>query len=191
MKNLTILLASFLVFLCSCDNKRQNETHNSQSNLKLSPKWEAHTISPQNEIKSDFTTRNTNLYSIDYPKQWKIVSNPDQMTDVYVGDSEGNLGFTILFFDTEYSLSEVNNEGNANMKSAGAKIVFNNSITISGQTCYKTIYEYSIESMEIKQISYTLKKGNTVYNVKFGNNKKAIDNNITLIDNIISTFKIK
>ena len=144
-----------------------------------------------NDSNGAFVTRNTNYYSIDYPKEWTILTNPDQMTDVYLGDPDGKIGCTILFFDVDYSLSELNEEGNANMRNAGAKITSNQKININGKPCYKTIFEFSLGDTEVKQVSYLFKKDETMYSVKFGNDKKAIDDNIALIDKIMSTFKIK
>ena len=119
-----------------------------------------------NDSNGAFVTRNTNYYSIDYPKEWTILTNPDQMTDL-------------------------NEEGNANMRNAGAKITSNQKININGKPCYKTIFEFSLGDTEVKQVSYLFKKDETMYSVKFGNDKKAIDDNIALIDKIMSTFKIK
>ena len=138
-----------------------------------------------------FVTRNTNYYTIDYPKEWSIVTNPDQKIDVYLGDPEGKIGCTILFFDTDYSLYELNEEGNANMKNVGATIVSNKKVSINGQPCYKTIFEYSLGDMDVKQVSYLFKKDDTMFSVKFGNNRKEVDKNMALIETIISTFKIK
>ena len=138
-----------------------------------------------------FVTRNTNYYSIDYPRQWSIVTTPDAMTDVYLGDPEGKIGCTILFFDTDYSLSELNAEGNANMKNAGATITSSTKISINGQPCYKTIFEFSLEDTKVKQVSYLFKKDETMFSVKFGNDKKEIDDNSVLIEKIMSTFKMK
>ena len=144
-----------------------------------------------NGNNSTFTTRNTNYYSIDYPKEWSIVTNPDQMTDVYLGDPKGKIGCTILFFDVDYSLSELNEEGNENMRNAGAKITSNERINVNGCQCYKTIFEYSLGDTKVKQISYLFKKDETMFSVKFGNDKTEIDKNIALIEKIIATFKIK
>ncbi len=146
------------------------------------------------EEKTDddsFATRETKSYSIEYPKEWKVVLNPDQYTDVYLGDYQGKVGCTVLFVDTDYSINEIIEDGNTNMKNAGARVTSNKKLEINGVPCYKTIYEYSLSNMSVKQISYTFKKGNTMYNVKFGNNKQTIDANIALIDKIISSFKIK
>lgn len=152
-------------------------------------------IDGQNDDGEDnnntFVTRNTNYYSIDYPIEWSIVTNPDQMTDVYLGDPEGKIGCTILFFDTDYTLSELNEEGNASMKDAGATIISSTKISINGQSCYRTIFEFSLGDMKVKQVSYLFKNDETMFSVKFGNDKKEVDGNIALIEKIISTFKIK
>ena len=144
-----------------------------------------------NNMNGAFVTRNTNYYTIDYPKEWTILTNPDQMTDVYIGDSEGKMGCTILFFDTDYTLSEINEEGNVNMKNAGATIISNTKISIDGQPCHKSIYEFTLGDSKIKQVSYLFKKEETMFNVKFGNDKKEMDQNNALIEAIISTFKMK
>ena len=139
---------------------------------------------------TQFTTRSTDYYSIDYPLDWSVVIKPDPLSDVYIGDPEGNLGFTILFFHTEDSLSEINKEGNSNMTNAGAKLTYNNQKNINGQECFKSIFEFSVNYKTFKHISYTFKKNNTLFNVKFGGKKTIIDKNSALIENIIQSFKI-
>ncbi|MBQ8956991.1 MAG: hypothetical protein IJ057_00595 [Bacteroidales bacterium] len=84
------------------------------------------------------------------------------MTDVYLGDSEGKIGCTILFFDTDYSHSELNEEANANMKNVGATIISSTKINVNGQPCYKTIFEFSLGDTEVKQVSYLFKKDETI-----------------------------
>lgn len=142
--------------------------------------------------KSDnFVSRSTNYYSIEYPKEWKVLTNVDQMTDAYIGAANDLLGFTIVFFDTDYSLAEINEESNSNMRELNAKFSTNKKITINGQPCYKSVYEYDMAGKHLKNISYVFKKGETMYSVKFGSDPKEIDNNLGLIDKIINTFHIK
>ena len=147
------------------------------------------TTNTSSNTKDEYKTRNTNFYSIKYPTKWDILENPDEMTDVFIGNNE--LGFTVLFFDTDVSLSEINEEGNTNMRLAGAKVISNKKMSINGQSCYKSIYEFNVDNMDVKQISYTFKKKNTMYNVKFGNDKKVMNANNDLIEEIINSFKIK
>ena len=70
-------------------------------------------------------------------------------------------------------------------------MISNTKISIDGQPCYKSIYEFTLGDSKIKQVSYLFKKDETMFNVKFGNDKTEIDENNALIEKIISTFKIK
>lgn len=139
----------------------------------------------------NFSTRSTNYYSIEYPKEWKVLTNVDQMTDAYIGSPNDLLGFTIVFFDTEYSLAEINEESNSQMRQLDAKFSENKKTTINGQPCYKSVFEYEMAGRKMKNISYVFKKGNTMYSVKFGSDPKEVNDNIALIEKIIKTFQIK
>lgn len=139
----------------------------------------------------EFTVRNTDYYSISYPKAWSVLVNPNQMTDAYIGDSEGKIGCTILFFDTDLSIAEINAEANTNMKEVGAVVTSEKKTVVNGMPCYRAVYEFSLGDMEVKQISYMFKSGNTMYSVKFGNNREEINSNLPMIEKIISSFIIK
>ena len=130
-------------------------------------------------------------YSIDYPKSWTILEKPDQMSDVYIGDASGKIGFTILHFETDSSLKEVNEESNDKILQAGISVKKNNLININGLECYQTVMSFSVNETDVQQISYTLKMGNTIYNIKFGNDAKVINSNEDLINRIIYSLKIK
>ena len=114
-------------------------------------------------------TYSTKFYSIKYPKQWLVQEHLDEMTEVYIGSKADNFGFTIVRFETDYSLSEINAEGNKNAHQAGFRILENKQWEINGEKCYTTIQEISIQNQKVKHISYTLKKDNMLYNIKFGN----------------------
>ena len=139
----------------------------------------------------NFSTRSTNYYSIEYPREWKVLTNVDQMTDAYIGASNDLLGFTIVFFDTDYSLAEINEESNSQMRQLDAKFSENKKTTINGQPCYKSVFEYEMAGRKMKNISYVFKKGDTMYSVKFGSDPKEVNDNIALIEKIIKTFQIK
>ena len=113
------------------------------------------------------------------------------MSDVYIGSTNGKIGFTVLFFDTELSLSEVINMGNVDMKKAGINVVSNKIITINGQPCYKQVHEFWMNGNHVKHISYTFKKGQKIFNVKFGSLYNEVNANTALIDEIIGSFKMK
>lgn len=113
-------------------------------------------------------TYSTKLYSIKYPKGWKITEHLDEITEVYIGYQPDNFGFTIVRFETDYTLSKVNAEGNKNARQAGFIILEDKQMTVDGQKCHRTIQEISIQGQKAKLISYTFKKGNMLYNIKFG-----------------------
>lgn len=77
------------------------------------------------------------------------------------------------------------------MKNAGANLVSNTKLTINNQLCYKATYEFTLSGIAVKQISYIFKKDNTMFNIKFGNNKKYVDASNNLIEKIIATFNMK
>jgi hypothetical protein len=108
-------------------------------------------------------------YSINYPNGWDVIEQLNEMTDVYIGSKEDNFGFTIVRFETDYPLSEINTEGKENIKQAGFNVIENKLITLCGMKCYRGIYEIKLQGQSFRQISYTFKKGNMLYNIKFGN----------------------
>ena len=97
-------------------------------------------------------TYSTRFYSIKYPKGWQKQEHLDEMTDVYIG-----------------SLQEANAEGNTNIQEAGFRILDEKQMSVDGAKCYRAIQEISLQNQKIKHISYTFKKNNVLYNVKFGN----------------------
>ena len=113
-------------------------------------------------------TYSTRYYSVKYPKGWQIMEHMDEMTEVYIGYQPENFGFTIVRFETDYSLSELNAEGNENLRQAGFKILENKQMTIIGEKGYRTVLEITIQGQKVKHISYSFKKGDMLYNVKFG-----------------------
>ena len=111
------------------------------------------------------------------------------MTEVYIGYQPDNFGFTIVRFETDYSLSEVNVEGNENVRQAGFRILEEKQMKVDGVKCYRVIQEITIQGQKVKHISYTFKKGDMLYNVKFGSvTTKAQE---TLASEIIDSFHFK
>lgn len=150
-----------------------------------------YTTNHSNSNTGQFKTWNSQYYSIKYPANWRTLTNFDIMSDVYIGSANGELGFTVLFFDTDLTLSEVVNMGNVDLNNVGMNVVSNKMITINGQPCYKTIIEYWLNDYHVKQISFTFKKGQKIFNVKFGNLYSEVNANTVLIDEIIGSFKMK
>ncbi len=131
----------------------------------------------------------TSYYSIKYPKEWKIVENINEMTDAYIGSQLEDFGFTIVRFETDYSISEAHTEGNENVIQAGFRILNDKQITLAGVKCYKTLQVATVQGKEINHLTYLFKKGNMLYSIKFGN----LSNNEreTLADEIIASFRFK
>ncbi|MBQ8424312.1 MAG: hypothetical protein IJY36_08695 [Coprobacter sp.] len=162
-----------------------------QESLSIYNRERGNLSKKQNQSNDLFHIRNTDYYSIEYPKTWKIIAGINEMTDVYIGSENDKLGFTIVFFDTEYSLFDIYNESKSNMIAAGAKLVLDKKDTINGEPCFVLSFEYQIEHQHIKDISYIFKKNNTMFSIKFGTDKNEINTNAELIKTIINSFQIK
>lgn len=134
-------------------------------------------------------TYSTKFYSVKYPKQWQVMEHVDEITEVYIGYQPDNFGFTIVRFETDYSLSEINAEANKNARQTGIRILKEKQMKIDGAKCYRAIHEITIQGQKVKHISYTFKKGNMLYNVKFGS--VTTDSQETLATDIIDSFHFK
>lgn len=178
----------------SSDKIWQNELIDIAKHVYLSMKQciktEEHIIAKSETAKMPLSLSYSNkYYSIKYPKGWKKIEHLDEMTEVYIGSETDNFGFTILRFETDYNLSEINKGGNENIKQAGFKIAEDKMITLCGQKCYKAIHEVRVQKQKVKHISYTFKKGNMLYNVKFGSvTTKAQEE---LAGEIMKSFRLK
>lgn len=136
-----------------------------------------------------YNNRTTSYYSIDYPKEWVVIENPDNMSDVYIG--EERLGCMILMFEASESLEQINRISNASLEEGGFEIKSSQLVYINGQSCYKSIFEFNLRGVHYKQVSYTFKKGIMCYNVKFGNDKDLITSKRHVIDRMINSFRMK
>ena len=128
-------------------------------------------------------------YSISYPENWTSMNNV-QGADVYIGANDGSIAFTVLSFQTPYSLDEVMAEANSQAALAGWKKT-NTSTTLCGVKCYKSTITFTSNGMSVKQIQYTLKKNGFVYNLNFGNDATKVNANTSLISSIANSFIIK
>lgn len=60
---------------------------------------------------------------------------------------------------------------------------------VDGVKCYRAVQEISIQGQKVKHISYTFKKGEMLYNIKFGSvTTKAQE---TLAAEITKSFRFK
>ena len=114
----------------------------------------------QNKDKSDnnLLSYSNPYYSISYPKDWTIVNQPDEMSDVYIGKTDGSLGFTIVRFDTDATLAEIVSEARSNSELSGMAVKSSQSILINGIKCNKMVNEYEFQGILIKRLLITLKE---------------------------------
>lgn len=144
-----------------------------------------------NKTESEFKTYSNPYLSIIYPKEWSIVKNPDGMTDAYIGTQDETLGYTIVRFNTEASLSEIVQEAKNGARAGGMRISENNNTTIKSIPCNIMVNEFDYNGIAIKTIAYNFKKGDTFYSIKFGTQKKYVDANGDLINQIINSLELK
>lgn len=146
-------------------------------------------VSSKDTQKTISSVYSNKYYSIKYPKEWNFTEKLNEMTDVYIGSQTENFGFTIVRFETEYTLSEINANGNESIRQAGFRIKEEKPIILKGLKCYRAIHEVSVQNQNVKHVSYTFKKGNMLYNIKFGNVRTKAQE--TLASEIIETFNFK
>lgn len=131
-------------------------------------------------------------FSISYPSKWKIQENLDMHTEVYIGSEKQVLGFTVMrIYVLNQSLESVHNESLANLRNAGFNIIENKMIKLKAGNCYRTVLKARANGLNIKQISYTLKKGGYLFNIKFGSDEKAVNANTATINKIINSLILK
>lgn len=138
-----------------------------------------------------FKTYSNPHFSISYPKDWINVDQPNAMSDVYLGAPDESLGFTVVRFETDATLSEIVAEAKAGAQQGGMSVTGNKNIKLNGLNCNKMVCEFNYQGIPIKTVAYSFKEGNTFYNIKFGTKKAEVDANATLIDEIMNSLKIK
>ena len=162
-----IILLAIVIFISSCEKKEHRYVDTTKS----------YTMTD---------TYSNQWYSISYPLNWITEEVNNQSMDVAIGKKNGDIVLSILHIPTDYSLPEINNMGNEDLRKAGARILSNKKKVINGRSCYVTeIYLYQ------KQVSYTFKENGMMYNIRFTSPNNWMDNNKEEINKIIQSFKIK
>lgn len=131
----------------------------------------------------------TNLYSIKHPKGWQVVERFNEMTDAYIGSTTDDFGFTIVRFEIALPLAELNAEGNTDLQRGGIKILEDKLVEVAGVKCYRAVHEIVLSGQTVKHISYTFKKGDMLYNLKFGDVKTREKE--LLVADIVKSFRFK
>ena len=165
--------------LADCDRmiKKQNDIEEQNKNT-----------TGRNTTGDNYKLYSNSLYSIFYPADWKYKENINEMTDVYIGSESKGIGFTIVRIFTATSLEEANKEAISNAHMNGIAVSDNKLIRINGVNCYRNILNMSVNGIKVKQISYTLKKGDYLYNIKFGNDEKVVNAYLATIESIINSL---
>ena len=148
--------------------------------------------------KPTMKTYSSHLYSIQYPDNWIVTENLNEMTDVHIGSTEENIGLTILHFITEQSLEQIQKSSDNNMVEAGFNVVEKQELKINGAKVLETTYfkinadfdiiNDDIEKNSITFMSYLIKKDGILYNIKFGNCYK--EEHEKFARHMITTFRI-
>lgn len=128
-------------------------------------------------------------YIVSYPSDWGIVENVDAMSDVYIGSKNQMFGFTVVRFETDMSLAEIDSIGREDLSHAGFVVDNNIVMKVAGATCHKTKLKVSVGGVDVQQVSYSFKHHNIFYNLKFGNVMGSKE--YALADTIVSSFRFK
>ena len=140
---------------------------------------------------SSFTTYSNYQFSLQYPKSWELIGKVDDITDIFIGDANGKIGLSIMCIETNKNLSELVAETNKNLTSNNIHILSEMEMTLCNVPCHVRKYKFTTGKEVVFQEEYLLKKGYTMYSVKFGNNEKTIKDNKILIRKIIKSLIIK
>lgn len=129
---------------------------------------------------------------LQYPSNWEVDENVDLLTtDVWIRQEDKTFGLHIYRFEnnSNFSFEESMEEIASSWREiATVDISYD---TINNERWCKQDIIFYIEHEKIQQLSYYLKKDVYVYNIKFGNDAWSIENNIKMIDSIMSSVKIK
>lgn len=138
------------------------------------------------KISTQFKTYHNKYFSVEYPSEWSVRNNIDAMTDVYIGNNL--FGFTIVRFETDYSLDEIMNESRIEGERAGISVGKDEPTKVSGKRAYRTVQIMQVGNHRVKHIAFSFKNGSMFYNVKFGDVKTPQQEKV--ISEVISTFKV-
>lgn len=207
-KGLLVLYEYYLIkriksgyYLITIKDNISNKNNIINTGLKIYSSLKDNVKNDNKEIKKNkivFTpkTYSSKSYVIQYPSDWVITENPDESTNLHIGSTKTNIGFTITHFSTNESLDVIQEASDNNMKQAGFDIVIKGKQRIDKSKAYFTTYfminqnaDVFTAEQNITIMSYLFKKGNILYNIKFGNieNKEHEQ----LVNNIINSFKFK
>lgn len=130
--------------------------------------------------------------NIDYPCSWIVDEHPNTQTaDVYISQKDHAFGVWLFRFEKDDGVI---------FKDAIADIANNwreyanvdeSVVNINGEEWCKHDIRMSVQGEENRQVSYYLQKGDYIYNIKYGNMAIEVENNLGIIDSMMSSVKLK
>ena len=113
------------------------------------------------------------------------------MTDVSIGSTIEPIAMNVVRFPTDASLQEAHQMALEGAKEGGQKVLNDNFVTINGYQCYKYEITMTYAGVLYQQQYYTLKKGDMLYNLTFGNNKEMLEKYHDVIEKMVYSFDMK
>lgn len=174
-----------------CTMGMSMETHQSISNA-IRCKSTNHITSQEKIAINKNITYDGEYIKLLYPEHWDIDEHPNTLTaDVYIGQKNHAFGVWLFRFEIEDGITF--KEGMIDVANNWREIaeVDVSYKRINGKEWCRQDIRMNMQGQENRQVSYYCQKDNYVYNVKFGNARKEVDENIATIDSIMSSIILK
>ena len=130
--------------------------------------------------------------SLDYPSTWSINEHPNtQAADIYISQDDHAFGVWLFRFEKVHDVTF--RDGMDELADGWREIAIVD-VTyeeINGREWCKHDIKMSMLGEKGRQISYYTNRGDTIYNVKFGNLATEVDKNMELVDMIMASVVIK
>lgn len=140
--------------------------------------------------RNSFTLYNCDRYSIEYPSKWGKAMHPSEVEEVYFGDTNRMIGFSIIVLPFDSSLDDFFRFQSDALTNSNQEIVSSEKILINGLPAYRQVSKNDIMSQKNKKITYTFYKNRTIYILSFGNSQIQLDKSTKLINQIVNSFRI-
>ena len=129
--------------------------------------------------------------SLQYPSSWIIDEHPNTLTaDVWITQKDHAFGMWIFQFEKEDISFKDAMVGIANNWHEIAEVDMSY-ININSVEWCKHDIRMDVQGQKGRQISYYCLKGDSIYNIKFGNSLVEVEKNSSVIDSIMSSVVIK
>jgi hypothetical protein len=144
-----------------------------------------------------YTKSGVGSFSINYPRDWEIIENPNSIACVFVrapkiNGSESKANFNIIVSNDAISLETKFSKAQEQCKNFMPEysLLQKNYVTVDGMQCIQTLSKSKIQDVNINTVGYQFKKSdNTVYTVVFTVHAQNYSEYVTVFDEIIKSFK--